>query len=58
MVALTGLEPVRHRCREILSLLRLPIPPQGRMIILCQNKFPYKSCKRMYGDLKKIPETA
>ena len=32
MVALTGVEPVRSFPRQILSLLCLPIPPQGRII--------------------------
>ena len=29
MVPGAGLEPARHFCREILSLLCLPIPPPG-----------------------------
>jgi hypothetical protein len=34
LVPLTGLEPVRSNDRQILSLLRLPIPPQRQEIAL------------------------
>ena len=37
MVAQAGLEPARHRCRGILSPLRLPVPSLGRAFILCQE---------------------
>ena len=33
MVAGVGIEPTRTKVRQILSLLRLPIPPSGQLLI-------------------------
>ena len=37
MVRAAGLEPARPKGREILSLLRLPISPRPRKIVLAQG---------------------
>ncbi len=34
---LVGLEPTRYRYRQILSLVRLPVPPQPRIKLLDYN---------------------
>ena len=38
MVPVTGLEPVRHRWRWILSPLRLPFHHTGKILFKCQRQ--------------------
>ncbi len=52
MVPGTGIEPVRHRWRGILSPLCLPISPSGRSGQLIQNLEARAGVEPTYTDLQ------
>ena len=46
MVPLTGIEPVQYCYRGILSPLRLPVPPQRRMVPIVSALYYSKAARK------------
>ena len=63
MVPEAGLEPARHCCREILSLLCLPIPPPGHNEKYFYSRYweptyyTFANTKKVRRDWRREPES-
>ncbi len=54
LVRMKGVEPPRHR-RQILSLVRLPIPPHPHLIVMLVEDGGFEPPKSLTTDLQSAP---